>query len=85
MFEKKIKCSTCGNRIPPNREAIYQVTEAFSLVDSLSKARKEYDAIDCPVCGCQNLLSVRMPRVYEANSNNVINDDIETGDEHETV
>lgn len=59
----KIKCNVCGKRFVPNKEAIYQTVEKLTLSQALMLAPepKQYDVIDCPRCGCQHLLGIRMP------------------------
>lgn len=70
----KIKCGVCGKRFLPNKEAVYQTTESLSLGQVLTQVPKRYDVIDCPQCGCQQLLGIRMPKVAER----VIEDEVES-------
>ena len=60
-----MKCCVCGMRFEPRKEAVYQVTESLSVAQVLTDAAKTFDAMDCPRCGCQQVLKVRMPKVVE--------------------
>ena len=62
---KYLKCNVCGSQFVPKRDQIYQAQERLGITQSLSQASKIFDVIDCPTCGCQVILSVRMPRVKE--------------------
>lgn len=55
----KIKCNVCGKRLKPNKEDVYAVAERPSIADCLL-ARKVYEAMDCPRCGCQKVLNIRL-------------------------
>ena len=65
----KTKCSVCGKRFAPCKESVYLASESTSLTDVFTKAPRVYDAIDCPGCGCQILLKIRIPKIEERNSN----------------
>lgn len=62
-------CKICGRDFPLIFEGRYTVQDPqkigamFSLIDS-DKAYL-YDAIDCPHCGCQNILQPRKPVASE--------------------
>lgn len=58
---KKVKCNICNHRFYIEKSKVKQVLESSSLVDNLTKGTKTYDAIDCPNCGCQKVLWVRLP------------------------
>lgn len=58
-------CGVCGRDFPLLFEEHYvaedpQKVGAFANLVSTDKAY-EYDAIDCPHCGCQNVLQPRKP------------------------
>ena len=59
------KCSVCGTKLLPQKESVYKVVEAVTALESLAKSRHVYDAIDCPRCGCQEVLKIRMPLYVE--------------------
>ncbi|MEI3580631.1 MAG: hypothetical protein V8Q30_11980 [Acutalibacteraceae bacterium] len=64
MFsKKKTECRVCGYRFTPERENIYTAEEPRSMADMLTKAPTRFSAVDCPVCGCQIALAIRVPRV----------------------
>ena len=64
MFsKKKTKCRVCGYRFTPERENVYTAEEPRSVADMLTKARRRFSAVDCPVCGCQIALTSRAPRI----------------------
>ena len=56
-----MKCEICKKRIPINKFRVYQVTDPQTFPGVWGTPSKVYDAIDCPVCGCQHLLKVRLP------------------------
>ena len=63
MFsKKKTECRVCGYRFTPERENIYTAEEPRSMADMLTKAPTRFSAVDCPVCGCQIALAIRVPR-----------------------
>ena len=70
----KIKCSVCGKRFLPKKEDVYQTVESLSLTQALTSTPKTYDVIDCPKCGCQELLGIRMPKAAER----IIEDEVES-------
>ena len=62
MFsKKKTECRVCGYRFTPERENIYTAEEPRSMADMLTKAPTRFSAVDCPVCGCQIALAIRVP------------------------
>lgn len=64
MFsKKKTECRVCGYRFTPERENIYTAEEPRSMADMLTKAPTRFSAVDCPICGCQIALAIRVPRV----------------------
>lgn len=63
MFQKKKKCGVCGYRFTPKKEEVYTAEEPRSMAECLTKAPTRFSAIDCPRCGCQIALAIRVPRV----------------------
>ena len=78
MFQKKKKCGVCGYRFTPKKEEVYTAEEPRSMAGCLTKAPTRFSATDCPRCGCQIPLAVRVPRVT------TIPDTIERDDEEES-
>ena len=66
----KTKCSVCGKRFMPDKESVYLASEGISVVDVFTKVKRVYDATDCPRCGCQQLLNIRVPKIEEGGSEN---------------
>lgn len=65
MFTRKKKCKVCGYRVTPTKEAIYTAEAPRSFTEVFSKPPTCFDVTDCPRCGCQIALSVRVPAVPE--------------------
>jgi hypothetical protein len=63
MFKKKTKCGVCGYCFAPKKEEIYTAEEPHGVFEALTKALTRFSAIDCPRCGCQIPLAIRVPRV----------------------
>ena len=55
------KCDVCGKWFTLSKEHVYQVVECV-YTPFTGDVEKTYDAVDCPQCGCQTLLKVRMPK-----------------------
>lgn len=56
MFEtKKQTCKVCGNKFELKKENRYTASRR----ESIFCIPTYYDAFDCPVCGCQNIVGVR--------------------------
>lgn len=58
-----MKCKVCGKRfrlIPENK---YFACEALGALEALTKAGKTYECFDCPKCGCQNFVNIRLTRI----------------------
>lgn len=55
------RCEVCGRIFRVKKDDVYTVSEAASLVDAFvtGKPMACMNAIDCPRCGCQKLLSIR--------------------------
>lgn len=64
---KKQKCTVCGHRFTLRKENTYQVAKAaFMMVLATI-----LDAVDCPMCGCQVVLSERLEKVVTNDDNKV--------------
>lgn len=64
MFNrKKTECGVCGYRFIPTKENIYTAEEPRTMFETISKAPTRFSAVDCPRCGCQIPLAIRVPRV----------------------
>ena len=60
-----MKCKVCKKRFKPTKEDRYEVAESKSIIGAIATAEKKYDAFDCPHCGVQHLVNVRLERVKE--------------------
>lgn len=61
-----MKCSICKKRFHIEMFNVYQVNETVAnIVGKYLPTDRVYDAIDCPSCGCQHLLKVRLPEVKD--------------------
>lgn len=59
---KKLKCKVCGARWRASKEDRKTVTlneNVNTLVGGFIQQLRVGEAFDCPVCGCQNLVSIR--------------------------
>lgn len=56
------KCTVCRKRFVLNKENVYQASETLPFTKALSEIARVYDVTDCPKCGCQVLLKIRMPK-----------------------
>lgn len=59
---KKLKCKVCGARWRAAKMNRYEVTldeSKNTLAGMFSQQLRVGEAFDCPVCGCQNLVSIR--------------------------
>lgn len=63
MFTKKKTCGVCGYRVTPTKEEIYIAEEPRGFTECLTEPPTRFNAIDCPRCGCQIALAIRVPRV----------------------
>lgn len=69
---KKYTCKVCGSDIIPNKKTRYVVKDRLvtgGINNALSGSYmepKEYDAFDCPVCGCQMIAKERLKTVCNA-------------------
>ena len=57
MSENKLKCSVCGNSYGIIKKNIYVVR--VNTDNNIFTPKGNYDACDCPFCGCQHLLKRR--------------------------
>lgn len=57
---RNIKCPVCGNRFVPRSADRYTAREPAAPA-LLPKPPAEFDAFDCPQCGRQILVGVRIP------------------------
>lgn len=69
MFIKKQKCNICGNRFKLTKDIVYTVQEPQTLSSMFSGGVCTFSAVDCPRCGCQIRLAVRVPRVEIGSDN----------------
>ena len=65
IWRKKIKkpikkCSYCGNEFEIEINKKYIVKSQDSLISC-----SYFDAMDCPICGCQNIIWKRIEKVSE--------------------
>ena len=61
-----MKCVVCKKRFSIEMYNVYRVGEGSkTTVGVFIPPDKVYDAIDCPSCGCQHLLKVRLPEVKD--------------------
>lgn len=58
-----MKCSVCDKRFVPRKENVYQVREKAEGLTKLTHSDYIYDVIECPRCGCQKKLAIRIPRI----------------------
>lgn len=65
MWENKklTECEICGMKFLLNKKDIYMVKKATSLSNALIGGGDIFDAIDCPTCGTQILLKIRLPKL----------------------
>ena len=78
MFQKKKTCGVCGYRFAPKKEEIYTAEEPRAFAECFSKPPTHFSAVDCPRCGCQIALAIRVPRVSLPEA--VQQDDTEEGE-----
>ena len=54
---KKIKCKLCKTKFVPKKENMYLAQDLSNLL-----ASKEHECFDCPQCGRQNVVNIRIKR-----------------------
>lgn len=62
-----MKCKVCGKRFKLQIENKYIATESVSPLSALASPAKSYECFDCPSCGCQNFVNIRMNRLKQIN------------------
>ena len=65
-----MKCKVCGARFALSKDTLYQVEQVVSVTQMLTASAQIYDAVDCPKCGCQLTLGVRLPRIVKGGAEN---------------
>ena len=73
-----MKCKVCGRKFRLRKRKMYLAVEPRSLYERLTKPEKTYECFDCPHCGCQHFLNIRLPE-YK------VTDDPDTEDEDEEL
>lgn len=58
---KRLRCKVCGARFNISKEDRYIAQERLTGFESITKAPKDFECFDCPECGCQNIVSIRIP------------------------
>lgn len=71
---RKIKCKVCNYRFVPKAENKKVIGESLSIHNALS-GRKYYEAFDCPMCDCQNIVNIREGGVSDEYGNGTENND----------
>jgi Zn finger protein HypA/HybF involved in hydrogenase expression len=61
-MKKKRKCYVCGAKLTVRKESVYTVCERKTVIEAMTEKPTTFDVMDCPQCGCQQLLASRMPR-----------------------
>lgn len=64
MRHKK-KCKQCGYKFYLEKDNLCLVKERLSVTENLTKSPYIYEAFDCPVCGCQNIVGIREQNMEE--------------------
>ena len=65
---KKYECKVCGSSIVPNKNNRYTVKDRLctggisNAITGSYTEPEEYDAFDCPICGCQLVAQKRLKR-----------------------
>jgi NTP pyrophosphatase (non-canonical NTP hydrolase) len=67
IIESKSKCRVCGEPLKIERGAVYtaKTPPQSGIMGAMGGAVTYYDALDCPQCGCQNILCERKPKADE--------------------
>ena len=58
-----MKCTVCGRKFLPTKDIVYVAVETKR--EGLFTTTLQVDCLDCPYCGRQRMLGVRMPRKGE--------------------
>lgn len=68
MKIQKLRCNVCGAELNPRKEDLYHIPQL-----ALMKAAPEYkECMDCPKCGCQNVLNTRYGKPPEGEGGGTI-------------
>ena len=62
-MKKKRRCYVCGAKLNIKKELVYTVRDNKSMLQAMTEKPSCFDVMDCPQCGCQQLLASRMPRI----------------------
>lgn len=57
-----MKCKVCKKRFTPLASQMYVAVEEQPVLYNIVSAPKQYECFDCPRCGCQNFVNIRMSR-----------------------
>ena len=57
-----IQCKVCNKEIALIKENTYIAQDKVSFAAVLNGGATRYNAVDCPHCGCQNILNEIKPR-----------------------
>ena len=55
-----MKCMVCGRRLKLRKDNRYEIRKDLSPLAALVEQKKVYEAFDCQVCGCQNIVNERI-------------------------
>lgn len=55
MKIKEMHCEVCNHTLDIRKENVYTTRTMATIFGP----KEEWDATDCPYCGCQNLLKIR--------------------------
>lgn len=82
MENNKMMCEICGSEFTPeeigkNHYIVRDnVKSGLAITFSTTEEYKLYDAFDCPVCKCQNIIGERKRGFVSAVSENFIQDEV---------
>ena len=62
-MKKKRKCYVCGAKLTIKKEHVYTAHENKTMLQAMTEKPSCFDVMDCPQCGCQQLLASRLPRL----------------------
>lgn len=87
MFNRKLRCKVCGARFTPTADRRYTAikdTSGTGLIAALgsSETPTYYDAFDCPACGCQIRLDIRLPGSPGSSNDSTEEAEVTDDDEH---
>jgi len=71
---RKIKCKVCRTRFAGSKDTMYLATEKTAVLSALTTPTKAFECFDCPKCGCQNAVNVRLAAVTESDKEDDVND-----------